>query len=213
LHTSTAGAPHASPPLGRRLRRRHHRRILAHFRCDEQRRPLVLGEQQLRPAGHREYCESAQPRGREPWSRWLMPCTLLQAAAHCWLALLANARLTHCVRKDVSTFAAPELWTLSCVFAQKIHRAAWCPAFSASDSSCPLWHSQVLQLLALVFYFPHRSPVQPAARYVSRVSARGPQSNCRPARWGRGTALRGCPAPGARSSCVSGAACPLALHH
>ena len=44
------------PPLCRRLHHRRRRGSMAHVRSDKQRRPLVLGEQRQRRAGHRKHC-------------------------------------------------------------------------------------------------------------------------------------------------------------
>jgi len=58
------------PPSCRRLHHRHSRGILSHMRRVERRRPLVLGLEWGRSAGHREHNRSGQSCGREPRSRW-----------------------------------------------------------------------------------------------------------------------------------------------
>jgi hypothetical protein len=45
-----------TPPLCRRRRHRRHSGILSHMRCGEWRRPLVLGVQRHRTAGHQQHC-------------------------------------------------------------------------------------------------------------------------------------------------------------
>ena len=74
------------PPLCRRLRHRRRRGILAHLRCGERRRPLVLGVERLRPAGDREHCWAAQPGGSEAGDRCVarLCCRLLSYIRENW---------------------------------------------------------------------------------------------------------------------------------
>ena len=64
LHRSNGPSTH------RRLCRVCCHWMLLHLRCGDRRRPLVLGGQQLRPAGHQQHCPAEQPGAREPGDRW-----------------------------------------------------------------------------------------------------------------------------------------------